>query len=104
MVSGLVTSPYDQDRIASGDARLMRIASKLLTSSTRPRSPRSARPNPSRGPRESDNDGSDIRGAKAVSIESIERSVSVVDISPPVSPIPRGPRTRGGPASIVVYL
>src|SRR5215210_7394684 len=104
MVSGLVTSPYDQDRIASGDARLIRIASKLFTSSTRPRSPRSARPNPSRGPRDPDNDGSGIRGAKAVSIDSIERSASVVDISPPVSPVPRGFLARGGPASIVVYL
>src|SRR5215212_11997868 len=103
IVSGLVTSPYDQDRIASGDARLMRIASKLLTSSTRPRSPRSARPNPSRGPRASDNDGSDKRGAKAVSTDNIERSVSVVDISPPVSPIPRARETRVGPAPFVVF-
>src|SRR5579859_905263 len=31
MVSGLVTSPCDQLRIFSGDARLMRIASKSLT-------------------------------------------------------------------------
>src|SRR5215211_5905060 len=103
MVSGLVTSPYDQDRIASGDARLIRIASKLLTSSTRPRSPRSARPNPSRGPRASDNDGSDKRGAKAVSTDNIERSVSVVDISPPVSPIPRARETHVGSAPFVVF-
>src|SRR5215211_2559092 len=96
MVSGLVTSPYDQERIASGEAKLMRIASKLLTSSTRPRSPRSARPNPSRGPRVSGMDGSESEGASAVSIESIERSVSVVDILPPVSPAPRGtPRLPG---------
>src|SRR5215213_585148 len=86
MVSGLVTSPYDQDRIASGDAKLMRIASKLLTSRTRPRSPRSARPNPSPGPRVSGIDGSESEGASAVSIDSIERSVSVVDIFPPVLP------------------
>jgi hypothetical protein len=31
-------------------------------------------------------DGSDIEGASAVSIDSIERSVSVVDIFPPVLP------------------
>src|SRR6516164_357619 len=31
MVSGLVTSPCDQLRIFSGDARLMRIASKSAT-------------------------------------------------------------------------
>src|SRR5829696_893765 len=96
MVSGLVTSPYDQDRIASGDARLMRIASKLLTSSTRPRSPRSARPNPSRGPRVPGIDGSESEGASAVSIESIERSVSVVDIFPPVLPARFGEHPASG--------
>src|SRR5271170_2481504 len=31
MVSGLVTSPWDQLRIFSGDARLMRMASKSAT-------------------------------------------------------------------------
>src|SRR5680860_1718242 len=46
MVSGLVTSPYDQLRIASGEASRIRIASKLLTSSTRPLSWRSAREKP----------------------------------------------------------
>src|SRR6188472_1713806 len=46
MVSGFVTSPYDQEWIASGEARLIRIASKLLTSSTRPRSDRSPREYP----------------------------------------------------------
>jgi hypothetical protein len=33
MVSGLVTSPLDQDRIWSGDAKVIRTALKLLTSS-----------------------------------------------------------------------
>jgi hypothetical protein len=33
IVSGLVTSPDDHPLICSGDARLIRIASKLLTSS-----------------------------------------------------------------------
>src|SRR5687767_13878610 len=33
MVSGLVTSPFDQSRICSGDASEMRMALKLLTSS-----------------------------------------------------------------------
>src|SRR6266849_3035918 len=32
MVSGLVTSPYDQERICSGEAMLIRIALKSLTS------------------------------------------------------------------------
>src|SRR5215207_11156136 len=50
MVSGLVTSPYDQARIDSGDARLMRIASKLLTSRTRFRSCRSLREYPRPAP------------------------------------------------------
>src|SRR5579883_1352106 len=36
MVSGLVTSPYDHDRICSGDARLIRTALKSLTSSITP--------------------------------------------------------------------
>src|SRR5712671_3376483 len=35
MVSGLVTSPCDQDRILSGDARLIRIASKSLVRAER---------------------------------------------------------------------
>ncbi len=35
MVSGLVTSPCDQERIFSGDARLMRIASKSEVSEPR---------------------------------------------------------------------
>src|ERR1700691_2170858 len=46
MVSGFLTSPNDHARICSGDARPMRIASKLLTSmrfkgwdSARPTSP-----------------------------------------------------------------
>src|SRR3954468_11393532 len=33
MVSGLVTSPFDQSRICSGDASEIRMALKLLTSS-----------------------------------------------------------------------
>src|SRR6266850_2641204 len=35
MVSGLVTSPCDQDMIFSGEARLIRIASKSLVSAPR---------------------------------------------------------------------
>src|SRR4029077_5731968 len=35
MVSGLVTSPCDQDMIFSGEARLMRMASKSLVSAPR---------------------------------------------------------------------
>src|SRR5712671_1897963 len=35
MVSGLVTSPCDHDRIFSGEARLIRIASKSLVSAER---------------------------------------------------------------------
>jgi hypothetical protein len=35
IVSGLVTSPCDHDMILSGDARLMRIASKSLVSAPR---------------------------------------------------------------------
>src|SRR6476660_4553878 len=35
MVSGLVTSPCDHERILSGDARLMRIASKSDVSELR---------------------------------------------------------------------
>src|SRR5262245_54782278 len=35
IVSGLVTSPCDHDMILSGDARLMRIASKSLVSAER---------------------------------------------------------------------
>jgi hypothetical protein len=36
IVSGLTTSPNDQLRIASGEARLILMASKSLTSSTFP--------------------------------------------------------------------
>src|SRR5262249_54017756 len=70
--------------MASGEARLIRMASKLLTSSTRPLSPRS-RPRP-RGGRDSPNPENDGRGASAGSMESKERSDSVVDIVPPLWP------------------
>src|SRR5215207_8120598 len=53
MVSGFITSPYDQPRIASGEARLILMASKLLTSNTRPRSLRSLREYPPLGTRDS---------------------------------------------------
>jgi hypothetical protein len=35
IVYGLVTSPWDHERIFSGDARLIRIASKSLVSAER---------------------------------------------------------------------
>src|SRR6478609_1964488 len=73
MVSGLVTSPYDHPRIDSADARLMRIASKLFTSSTRPRSRRSPRLKPRDWRSEEPN------CADAVSVDS-RNAVSVIGL------------------------